>query len=138
MNPKIIPTRKASDAEKDYSREHWLKFARRITKNSFVQNFLALRDQGLCAWCGEKIADTGDVHHTTYEHSCSFPGTIIVRQQTVKRHARKREVPDCERCRADNQARFDGCMGKLVLVHKTCNMEISGHRPADGTEPAAE
>jgi len=132
MNLKIIPARKAADCEKNYNRELWLKFARRITKNAFVKEFLALRDSGTCAWCGEKIADAGNIHHTAYDHSCSFAGIIIVRQQTVQRHSKKREVPDCERCKAENQERFDACMGKLVLVHPLCNMAISAHQPEGG------
>lgn len=127
MNPKIIPARLAQDCEKNYDSGHWRKFARRITKNAFMAQALALRDAGVCAWCGGQIADTGEIHHTTYEHSCAFPGTIIVRQQTVQRHAKKREIPDCERCRADSQARFEACLGKLVLVHKLCNIEISAY-----------
>ena len=134
MNPKIIPPRKASDCEKSYDRELWLKFARRITKNAFVEKFLAHRDLGKCAWCGDKIIGTGQIHHTTYDHCCSFAGTIIIRQQTVQRHARKREVPDCERCKADDQARFYACMEKLVLVHQLCNKEISESQAAGGKE----
>ncbi|MCX5791874.1 MAG: hypothetical protein NTY45_06585 [Elusimicrobia bacterium] len=138
MNLKIIPARTASDCENDYDRELWLKFARRITKNPFVQNFLALRDGGKCAWCGEMILDAGDVHHTTYEHACSFAGTIEIRQQTVQRHAKKRKAPDCESCKAADQARFAACMSKLVLVHPLCNMEISAHQPATGAGDAAQ
>ena len=136
MNLKIISPRKAADCEKDYDRERWLKFARRIKKNPYVQTSLALRDEDECAWCGEKIADGGDVHHISYDHACSFAGTIVVRLQTVQRHARKREVPDCERCRASDQVRFDACLGKLVLVHKLCSIEIAKHQPA-GAEGAA-
>lgn len=128
MNLKIIPARKAADCEKNYDREPWLRFARRLRKNPFVEKFLSLRDQGCCAWCGGKSPEAGDVHHTSYDHSCTFPGTITVREQTVQRHARKREVPDCERCRADNKERFETCMGKLVLVHPLCNMEISAQQ----------
>lgn len=91
---------------------------------------MALRDNGLCAWCGGKITSGADIHHTTYDHACSFACTIIINQQTEQRHARKREVPDCEKCRADNQVRFDVCMAKLVLVHQLCNIEISKHKPA--------
>ncbi|MDD2806485.1 MAG: hypothetical protein PHV33_13115 [Elusimicrobiales bacterium] len=127
MNLKIIPARAALDCEKNYDTKLWRKFARRITKNAFMAKALALRDAGVCAWCGGKIADTGEIHHTTYDHSCTFAGTIVVRQQTVQRHAKKREIPDCERCKADNQARFEACLGKLVLVHKHCNIEISAH-----------
>lgn len=131
MNLKILPAQAAADCEKNYDRELWLKYARRITKNPFVVDFLSLRDAAKCAWCGQKITGIADIHHTTYDHACSFAGTIIVRQQTVQRHSRKREAPDCERCQADNKARFDACMGKLVLVHPLCNKEISGTRPAD-------
>lgn len=127
MNLKIIPALAAEACEKKYDAALWRKFARRITKNAFMAKALALRDAGVCAWCAGKIADAGEIHHTTYDHSCTFPGTIIVRQQTVQRHAKKREIPDCERCKADNQARFAGCLGKLVLVHKLCNIEISAH-----------
>lgn len=129
MNLKIIPAREALDCEKDHDVDRWRKFARRVTKNPYVQAFLAQRDQDECAWCGQKITDGGDVHHTTYDHDCSFPGTIVVRQQTVQRHSRKREVPDCERCRAGDEVRFDACMKRLVLVHKLCNIEISKHKP---------
>ena len=132
MNLKIIPARKAADCEKNYKAELWRKFARRITKNAFVEKALTLRDAGTCAWCGEKIAGPGEIHHTTYDHACAFAGTIIIRQQTVQRHAKKREIPDCERCKADSQARFDACMGKLVLVHKHCNIEISAHGEGTG------
>jgi hypothetical protein len=136
MNLKIIPARQASDCEKNYKAELWRKFARRITKNAFVEKALALRDAGKCAWCGGQITGPGEIHHTTYDHSCTFAGTIIVRQQTVQRHAKKREVPDCERCRADSQARFDACLEKLVLVHKLCNIEISARQPGGGTGAA--
>ena len=129
MNLKIIPAREALACEKSHNADGWRKFARRITRNTYVRDFLALRDTGLCAWCGGKITDGGDIHHTTYDHACTFAGTIIVRQQTVQRHARKREAPDCQKCRGDNQARFDVCMGKLVLVHQLCNIEISKHKP---------
>lgn len=129
MNLKIIPARAAADCEKDYDREPWLKFARRIIRNPYVKAFLAQRDGGKCAWCGGAIPDDGGVHHTTYAHSCTFAGTIEVRQQTVQRHAKKRMAPDCERCRADSQARFDACMSKLVLVHHLCNKEISEQHP---------
>lgn len=137
MDLSILPALKAADCEKNYDRELWLKFARRITRNTFVKAFLLQRDQGKCAWCGEKIIEGGDIHHTSYAHSCSFAGTIIVRQQTVQRHSRKREVPDCERCRADNQARFDTCMGKLKLVHQLCNIEISKQAASAGPGNAA-
>lgn len=130
MNLKIIPARTAPDCEKNYDAALWRKFARRITKNAFMAKALALRDADICAWCGGKIADTGEIHHTTYDHSCTFPGTIIIRQQTVQRHAKKREIPDCESCKADNQARFADCLGKLVLVHKHCNIEISARQAA--------
>lgn len=133
MNLKIIPTRKALDCEKDYDAGRWRKFARRITKNPYVRSFLAQRDSGECAWCGQKIAEGGEIHHTAYDHDCSFAGTIVVRQQTVQRHSRKREVPDCERCRASDEVRFDACMSRLVLVHKLCNMEISSQHPEGGT-----
>ena len=128
MNLKIVPAREALDCERDHDVDAWRRFARRVTRNVYVREFLALRDNGLCAWCGVKIAEGGDIHHTTYDHACSFAGTITVRQQTAQRHARKREAPDCEKCRADNQARFDVCMGKLVLVHQFCNIEISRKR----------
>lgn len=136
MNLKIIPARTALDCEKNYDAELWRKFARRITKNAFMAQALALRDAGICAWCGGKIDDTGEIHHTSYDHSCAFPGTIIVRQQTVQRHAKKREIPDCESCKADNPARFADCLGKLVLVHKHCNIEISAHQAANGAGSA--
>ena len=129
MNLKIIPPRKADESVKDYDRERWLMYARRITKNPFVLKTLALRDMGKCAWCGEKILYGAGIHHTTYDHFCSFAGTITVRMQTVQRHARKRIVPDCERCRSDNHARFDACISKLVIVHQLCNIEISNHPP---------
>jgi hypothetical protein len=138
MNLKIIPVRKAVDCEKDYDRERWLKYARRIKKNPYVQASLALRDKDECAWCGGKITDGGDVHHISYDHACSFAGTIVVRLQTVQRHARKREVPDCERCRASDQVRFDACMNKLVLVHKLCNLEISKQQQEGGAAPEGE
>lgn len=135
MDLKILPVLKAADCEKNYEHEPWHKFARRITRNPFVKSFLAQRDAGKCAWCGETITGAGDIHHTTYNHSCTFAGTIIVRQQTVQRHARKREVPDCEKCMADNQARFEACMGKLVLVHQRCNIEISAQQAAQDLKP---
>ena len=138
MNLEIIPARKASDCEKDYDLGRWRKFARRITKNSYVRNFLAQRDSEVCAWCGQKIADGGDIHHTTYAHDCSFAGTMIVRQQTAQRHSRKREVPDCERCRASDEVRFGACMSKLVLVHQLCNRDISAHQPAAGPADSGE
>ncbi|HBA60912.1 MAG TPA: hypothetical protein DCZ92_08845 [Elusimicrobia bacterium] len=129
MDLKIIPAKSAADCEKNYDKELWRKFARRIIRNPFVRNFLAQRDLGVCAWCGEKMLEDGDIHHTTYDHACSFEGTIVVRQQTVQRHSRKRQAPDCARCKAADQARFDVCMGKLVLVHPLCNKEISATQP---------
>jgi hypothetical protein len=125
MDLKIIPARTAADCEKDYDKALWLKFARRIIRNQYVKDFLAQRDGGKCAWCGGVITDGGGVHHLTYAHTCTFAGTIEVRQQTVQRHAKKRTAPDCQRCQADNKARFDACMTKLVLVHHLCNKEIS-------------
>ena len=138
MNLKIIPVRKAAECEKDYDAARWRRFARRITKNPYVRNFLAQRDSQVCAWCGQKIAEGGDIHHTTYAHDCSFAGTIVVRQQTAQRHSRKREVPDCERCRASDEVRFGACMSKLVLVHQLCNIEISASQPGGGAAAADE
>jgi len=137
MNLKIIPARTAADCEKGYDRELWARFARRIIRNPFVKDFLAQRDGGKCAWCGENITDGVGVHHTSYDHSCTYDGTIEVRQQTVQRHAKKRMAPDCRSCRGDSQARFDACMSKLVPVHSLCNKEISGQHPQGGTGQAA-
>jgi hypothetical protein len=125
MNSKIIPKDSYSTCKNSFEKGLWLNYARRITRNEFVLNYLLNRDGRLCSWCNKKMIKDPIIHHNTYEHVCSFNRYIYYDRPTEKRPNRKARTPDCDSCKNRNFDRFKECMDKLVLVHGLCNREIS-------------
>ena len=121
----LLPKIGYSDAKAMHNgSEAWLNFARRITKNPFVKQHLALRGN-TCAYCSWPLNASYVVHHIDYDHTCSYPGTVRFLNATAKRPNRSDKAPDCETCKLVQEKAFLSCMVRLALVHKLCNMKIS-------------
>lgn len=127
MNDRIIPKVCRKDARAHFSAdiEAWKNFAQRITKNSFVREFLLERDGDRCSWCRGKFLRSKVIHHLSYEHFCSYNHQISIPSPTSVNPFRKRLVPDCKSCKADNNERFLACTSRLALVHYFCNKRIA-------------
>lgn len=127
MNRDIIPELPSSEARKDFAAniEAWKNFAQRITKNPFVKEFLLKRDGDRCSWCRCVLQQYKIIHHTTYEHACSYNKMIRISSPTLDNPYRTKVVPDCKSCKEENVDGFLTCMNKLVLVHGMCNKLIS-------------
>jgi len=127
MNKTIIPELCRSTARKNVivDIEAWKNFAQRITKNQFVKAFLLQRDGTKCSWCHKDIHEIKIIHHTTYDHCCSYNVVIRIPSPTYKHRNKTRVVPDCKSCKENSIERFINCMDKLVLVHSNCNKSIS-------------
>jgi hypothetical protein len=124
-NKHLIPKIHPHTASLSYVKTAWRNFAQRITKNIFVKQFLKERDGDNCQWCFNSLKMDCIIHHTSYDHSCTFNKTIIIGRPTEKRPDRKAEVPDCELCKREDETRFLDCMKHLALVHSGCNWTIS-------------
>lgn len=129
MNPRIIPSVSAREAKARHSdnEEGWVKFCRRAQKNPYVRTFIRIRDAGTCAWCNTRL-HAMQVHHTSYDHACTFRGEITVQELTRDGSGAVRErtaIPDCYTCQDTNRRAFDACMSRLVAVHPKCNAAIA-------------
>lgn len=130
----LVPKIGYSDAkEKHNGSEAWLNFARRVTRNPFVKAHLSLRGNK-CAHCSWPLNMASVVHHVDYDHACSYPGTVRFSHPTAKRPNRSDKVPDCGNCKLVQEGAFLSCMGRLVLVHKLCNLKISIPQTTDHFE----
>ena len=127
MQVQIIPTQSRYTSKTFYidNIEAWKNFAQRITKNPFVKDFLINRDGNKCSWCTRRMINSLVVHHTSYQHHCSYNVVKRIKAGTENRPNKTRLVPDCEACKKDSLGRFLECMDKLVLVHNGCNKAIS-------------
>ena|SRR5687767_603756 len=123
----IIPTQSRRISKTFYIEniEAWKNFAQRITKNPFVKEFLLSRDGNKCSWCTKRMINSLVVHHTSYEHHCSYNVVKRVNAATENRPFKTRVVPDCEGCKKNSLDRFLECMSKLALVHTGCNKAIA-------------
>lgn len=130
MNKNIIPKTGSMDAKlKIDDEESWLKFARKITKNPFVLNYLLERDEYNCQWCFQKASQKNVIiHHKDYEHVCAYNKTRKYSRPTEKRPNKKVTVPDCESCKKENEKMFESCVDRLAIVHRVCNYIIEKKR----------
>jgi len=127
MNKDIIPEVCRSAASKNFMAdiEGWRNFAQRITKNPFVKDFLLERDGNTCSWCNNVLQEIKIIHHTTYNHCCTYNKVIRITSSTVNNPHGTRLVSDCKSCKEENDGRFMACVEKLVLVHSFCNKIIA-------------
>lgn len=125
MANELVPKIGYSDAkEKHNLSEDWLNFAKRITRNPFVKEHLSLR-VNRCAYCSWPLNAASVIHHVDYDLTCSYSKTVRYSHPTVKRPNRSDKVPDCGSCKLIQEEAFLSCMGRLVLVHKLCNLRVS-------------
>src|SRR6266498_5145338 len=100
MNKNIIPALSQREVkEQIVDIEAWRNFAQRITKNPFVKEFLIQRDGQRCSWCKCVLQQNKIIHHTTYEHSCTYNVILKVSSPTEKFPGKTRIVPDCKGCK---------------------------------------
>jgi len=123
----IIPELSSAEARKNFTSnlEPWRNFAQRITKNPFVKTFLLKRDGAMCSWCHRDLREIQIIHHTSYDHWCSYNKVLRIGCSTKNRPNKTRIIPDCKGCKEENDDRFLNCMDKLTLVHRVCNKKIS-------------
>jgi hypothetical protein len=127
MNTHIVPDLTRSQAREKFinNLEAWKNFAQRITKNPFVKNFLLERDGNRCSWCKCVLQQYKIIHHTTYEHICTYNKVIRISAPTLGQPYKTRLVADCKSCKEQSKEKFLECTNKLVLVHGMCNKIIS-------------
>jgi hypothetical protein len=119
----LIPELSYSAAKAKYAdSDAWHLFARQITRNPFVQDYLQKRQAHRCPWCAlSVIGNIGiQIHHIDYDHVCGFGQTIVVQRLT-----RKATVPDCRSCMTLHPELFQSCMKRLRLIHGRCNRQIA-------------
>lgn len=120
----LFPQLSSSQARLKYEREAWLNFGRRITKNPFVKQFLISRDGNCCSWCKKRFIKGTNIHHISYDHSCSFHKTTRISRVTSVGRIRTSIIPDCQSCSIEQPMAFQNCISKLVIVHPVCNRLI--------------
>jgi hypothetical protein len=127
MNKCIVPTLSRSEARENITVdiEAWRNFAQRITKNPFVKAFLLERDGNKCSWCKKELQEKKIIHHTSYDHYCSYHVVLRIASPSEHNPFKTRLAPDCKKCKAENEDRFLACVSKLVLVHNMCNKKVS-------------
>ena len=100
MNELLIPAMGSEQAKKSFEKGKWKNFARRLTKNPFMKEYVFERVNGLCPWCGKPLRKRNlhgfHVHHIDYFHQCKTSAFIEVPSPTEKRPDRKYKVPHCE------------------------------------------
>lgn len=129
MNTHLIPALGSMEAKTKFVNiEAWSLFARKITKNPYMQQFIFTRDNSICAWCGKKVVKDGfHIHHSDYEHICNFGKEIRIDRPTEKRPNKMVSIPDCETCHKIHLEYFEDCTKRLHIVHKICNSIINDH-----------
>lgn len=135
MNSSIIPPVSSTEAKKSYEDniEAWKNYAQRITKNPFVKSFLLKRDDYKCPCCERSLSNNSQVHHSSYNHICTFNVVIRVDSPTPHNPHKTRLVPDCQSCRKQDEYRFAACMSKLAQVHPLCNKKVYDYSAVSGT-----
>ncbi len=116
--------------------EAWKNFARRITRNPFVNEYLRHRDGEVCQLCKGNLRVGVVIHHKDYDHVCSFNKTIRLEHPTEKRPNRTNLTPDCESCSRESQGTFMSCMQRVVLLHTGCNAWLASD--AQTANPAVQ
>ena len=132
MNELLIPAMGSEQAKKSFEKGKWKNFARRLTKNPFMKEYVFERVNGLCPWCGKPLRKRNlhgfHVHHIDYFHQCKTSAFIEVPSPTEKRPDRKYKVPHCEDCKNTTPLACEECVRRVVAVHKLCNRDIEQTR----------
>ncbi|WP_199200612.1 MULTISPECIES: HNH endonuclease [unclassified Nitratiruptor] len=108
--------------------DYWISYARRVTRNKFVKDYLYKRDNGVCPYCNKKVdIDEAVVHHKDYMNVCIYhkDDYVLIDNPTSKRPSRKAKISKCHLCKQENQEKFLDCMNRLTLIHQICNKRIS-------------
>lgn len=105
------------------------KSSMKSTKNDFLRNFLYQRQHGLCPFCGKRLPDvyvSTSVHHTSYEHYCTYKGPLI-HVYYPQHGAIQAYVPNCKICYYKYPDKSEECLADLVMLHKECHEKLHGH-----------
>lgn len=108
--------------------DYWISYARRITRNKYVKEYLYKKNNGVCPYCHKKLnIDSSVIHHKDYMNVCLYPQSdyILIDNPTPKRPHRKAKISKCQLCKELNKEKFLHCMDRLELVHSICNKKIS-------------
>jgi DNA-directed RNA polymerase subunit N (RpoN/RPB10) len=96
----------------------WRRFARRAQRNPHMKRILHELQHGRCKLCCRLLdVKTMQIHHLDYDHTCSYPGEVVLTSQS----GRHRTVPDCASCHAALPDVFAECLRRLALTHQRCN-----------------
>jgi hypothetical protein len=120
---RLVPVLKKQAARKKYNNnEAWQNYAEQAQANPFMRSHLYKAQSKTCMACKRRLSEADyQIHHTTYDHTCSFHGKIVV----IMAKGRNRSLPDCESCFQENPERFQKCACKLCAVHGRCNKRLN-------------
>lgn len=124
----LVPNVSYAEARQRFGgTREWRLFARNLAMHPFLREVLAQRQSGRCVWCRQRILDIGHahIHHVSYEHVCGF----LCETRIVTPRGRSRTVPDCASCMKAEPNLFLGCLERVRLVHKRCNVAIAFQSP---------
>ena len=130
----LININTCADVRDKYNNSlRWRCFSKRICKNSFVLNYLLVREKHICPWCNKSLNNRHIlIHHIDYDNECYKEDCIEIPRPTEKKPNRMVRVPDCEKCFYENKAKFETCMNKITVVHSVCNMIIHKVKKKNG------
>jgi hypothetical protein len=93
------------------------RFRVAVCWNPHMATQLRKHQKGLCPICVAWLSSQSVIHHMDYAHECRWPVSEVVIVA-----GKKKTVPDCSGCQADDHRRFNACRRRLRLMHRRCHL----------------